>query len=257
MDMDRRNLLELATSAARQAGSLVQHARLEDRSAIATKSSHTDIVTAADGASERLIKEIIRGGRPNDAFLGEEEGEAVGTSGCVWIIDPIDGTVNYSRNYPTYAVSVAAAIDGEVGIGVVYDPSRDELFAAVHGWGAHLNGQRLTISGEVGLHEALVGTGFSYLPGLRREQGQILATLLPSVGDIRRIGSAALEICYVAAGRTDAYFETGVKVWDYAAAALIASEAGVSVLLREKHPHEMILVSKPSLTDALSSIIWK
>lgn len=194
--------------------------------AAATKSTDTDMVTEFDRASERLIVGGIQAARPHDTIVGEEGTDATGTSGVSWCIDPIDGTTNFLYGLPGYAVSIAAAVDGVTTAGAVYVPSSDELFTAVLQGGAHLDGRPIRCSDTVELGQALVATGFAYSPARRAEQARRLTQLLPRIRDIRRLGAAAPDLCNLAAGRVDAYFEEGLGPWDFAAGALIASEAG-------------------------------
>jgi myo-inositol-1(or 4)-monophosphatase len=227
-------LAELAEEAARRAGALLVEGQAR-RHHVDTKSSATDMVTEMDRASEDLIRSLLMTARPHDRFLGEEEGEEEGEvtgsslGGVRWIVDPLDGTTNYLYGFPAWSVSIAAEIDGTVSAAVVYDPARDELFRAVKGEGATAGGQRVRGSTADSLSTALVATGFAYDPGQRAEQARWAAYVLPRVRDIRRAGSAALDLCWVAAGRVDAYYEQGTRVWDWAAGTLVAAEAGAWV----------------------------
>lgn len=200
---------------------------------VVAKSTATDLVTGVDRASERWLVAQIAQDRPDDAVLGEEGGGRPGTSGVRWVIDPIDGTVNFVLGLPQYAVSVAAEVDGTVLAGAVCNPATGELFRAVRGAGAFLDSPtartRLTGPRDVQLARAVVGTGFGYDAHRRARQVEVVARLLPRIADIRRIGAASLDLCAVACGRLDAYFEAGLNPWDFAAGALIASEAGCVV----------------------------
>jgi myo-inositol-1(or 4)-monophosphatase len=234
------SLLDLASETAVAAGQelLSRGGRPE---VVATKSSPTDVVTDADPAAEELIRERIGAARPGDRFLGEEGGEAsAGRAGAGpparvrWIVDPVDGSVNYLYGRPDWAVSIAAELDGTVVAGAVFVPRREELFSAAAGAGAWLtaNGRpavRLACNTGVPLETALVATGFGYAAGRRLVQAEVLRTVLPRVRDIRRSGSCAVDLCSVAAGTADAYYERGVNLWDIAAGALIATEAGAVV----------------------------
>ncbi|MFM2181795.1 MAG: hypothetical protein RJB61_89 [Actinomycetota bacterium] len=206
---------------------MVHRARNEaDEVASDSKSSATDMVTEFDRASERLIVDGILAVRPDDGIVGEEGTGVDGTSGVDWVIDPIDGTTNFVYGLPGYAVSVAATVDGAARVGAVYLPATDELFTAVAGAGARRNGLPIRCSTSADLATALVATGFAYDAARRAVQAARVALLLPTVRDIRRLGAAAADLCHLAAGRLDAYFEQGLGAWDYAAGALIASESG-------------------------------
>jgi len=230
---DPRALLDLAVDTARVAAELVARGRATAAGQVDVKSSPTDVVTAVDKASERLVVGRLLGARPEDGVLGEEGADRPGTSGVRWVIDPIDGTVNFLYGLPIYAVSIAAEVDGQVQAGAVLNAATGELFTATLGGGSFVtvpgadDAVRLESRGPVSLEQTLVGTGFSYRVEERRAQGAVVARLLTRVRDIRRVGSSALDICSVAAGRMDAYYEQGLKPWDHAAAGLIAAEAGV------------------------------
>lgn len=218
-------LLALAEATAREAGALLME-RLPGVRTLETKTSPVDVVTEVDKASEALIVSRILEVRPEDGFLGEEGASRPGTSGVRWVIDPIDGTVNYLYRRPDFAVCIAAEVAGEVVAGVVFNPFIDELFAAALGHGATLNGRPIVVSTETRLAHALCGTGFGYEEAVRKVQGAVVARLVGEVRDIRRAGSAALDLCAVACGRLDIYYERGVRDWDVAAAGLIVREAG-------------------------------
>jgi fructose-1,6-bisphosphatase/inositol monophosphatase family enzyme len=193
-----------------------------------TKSTPTDPVTEFDRAAEALIVDTLRTRRPHDSIIGEEGSGHVGSSGLEWHIDPIDGTVNFVYDLPTWCTSVAVVDrDGSLA-GAVYVPTTDELFTAARGGGATHNGAPIRCSSATGLAAALVGTGFSYSPATRAVQADRLAAMLPRVRDVRRFGSAALDLCMVACGRLDAYFEEHLNSWDLAAGVLIAAEAGAA-----------------------------
>jgi myo-inositol-1(or 4)-monophosphatase len=227
-------LLEIAVDVARDAAATAHRMRAEGVSVAATKSTVTDVVTAADRAVERQVVEALGRLRPGDAVLGEEYGAgdggpAAGTARVRWIVDPIDGTVNYLYGLPYCAVSLAAEVDGEVVAGVVRNVFTGEEWTATAGGGAWRDGRRLRCSTETDLGQALVATGFGYDPGRRAHQARVLAGLIPYVRDIRRQGAAALDLCLVAEGRVDAYYEKGLAAWDQAAGALVAAEAGLRV----------------------------
>jgi myo-inositol-1(or 4)-monophosphatase len=226
--VDPGSLLDLAIATAREAAELVALMRSRGVDVASTKSSPIDIVTEADRACEDLILQRLLGARPDDGFLGEEGDEVVGTSGVTWVVDPIDGTVNYLYGLPNYAVSIAAQQDGRTVAGVVRSPVPDVEYAATLGGGATRNGVPLRVRTTPTLDQALVATGFGYEAPVRERQGQSVARMLPRVRDIRRLGSCALDVCAVASGLCDAYVEEGAHLWDYAAAGLVATEAGAT-----------------------------
>jgi myo-inositol-1(or 4)-monophosphatase len=222
-------LADLALDTARAAAELVRGRAGHGVSVADTKSSDVDVVTEADRAAETLIRDRIRAARPDDAFLGEEAEAEPGTSGVRWIIDPIDGTVNFLYDLPQYAVSIAAELDGEVVAGVVIDVAKGVEYVARPGPDgaiAHRNGAPISVRGPAPLAQRLIGTGFAYRAEVRAVQAAAVARLLPEVRDIRRLGSCALDLCHVAEGRLDGYAEEGVNLWDHAAAGLIARAAG-------------------------------
>ena len=222
-------LLALATEAAIRAGRLLLAARRAPGD-VAVKSSATDPVSEADRRAEELIVGLLRAARPDDGLLGEEGASRSGSSGLRWVVDPLDGTVNYLYGIPAWSVSIACEDDAGALVGVVHDPSHGETFSAVRGEGAHCNGEPIGVRDPVALDRALVATGFSYDAVARREQAAVVARLLPLARDIRRLGSAALDLCAVAAGRVDAYYEATTSRWDWSAGALIAAEAGATVV---------------------------
>lgn len=225
-----RELLALALEAAAGAGALLLEGLSEAPTRVTTKTSLTDMVSDLDRASEALIARTILSARPGDAVLGEEGGlSGPGTSGVRWVVDPLDGTTNYLYRFPAWAVSIAAERDGEVVAGVVHDPTHGETFRAVKDEGAWCNDRALRVEGAATLAVSLVGTGFGYDAATRARQGAELAHVLPLVRDVRRAGAAALDLCWVAAGRLDAYFERGLQPWDLAAGMLVAAEAGAVV----------------------------
>ncbi|MDP9841145.1 myo-inositol-1(or 4)-monophosphatase [Streptosporangium lutulentum] len=225
---DAMSFGRLAEEIAREAGDMLLAKRPARPEVVVTKSSPTDIVTALDQASEDLIRARIRAVRPDDAILGEEGG-STGGGRVRWIVDPIDGTVNFLYGVPEWAVSIAVEVDGEVVAGVVNVVPRGEVFTAVKDEGAWLAGERLRCNAGVPLDRALIATGFGYESRRRQVQAEVLAHVLPRVRDIRRGGSAASDLCSVAAGRVDGYYERGPQYWDYAAGGLIAAEAGARV----------------------------
>jgi myo-inositol-1(or 4)-monophosphatase len=271
---DAETLLRIAVATAAEAGRLLASWRGDERpEVVQTKSSPTDIVTEMDRRAEALITSRIRGYRPADTVLGEEGGQTSGgpageedasLPGRVrWIVDPLDGTVNYLYGLRDWAVSIAAEVDGAVVAGVVEVPRHGETFTAVMGQGAWLHRgevrQALRCSSGVPLDQALVGTGFGYDPGRRRVQGEVAAALLPHIRDIRRGGSAAVDLCSVAAGRLDAFYERGLNYWDFAAGGLIAREAGALVggLAGQPESTSMAVAAGPGLYQQLDTFLCK
>jgi len=272
-----RALLELAERAAREAGDLVERdRRARPVEVAATKSSPTDVVTATDRAAETFIRDLVRRNRPGDALFGEEAGfsdvEAPGErgstaadrTGLTWVIDPIDGTVNYLYGLPIYAISVAV-VDGDPGrpggwrpiAGCVHNPVSGETWTALAGAGAWLDGAPITARQAVPLDRALVGTGFGYLPDRRRDQAEVLLRVLPRVRDIRRLGSAALDLCAVASGRLDAFYERGLNVWDIAAATLVLAESGCRIIGQAgaAASADLVVAGRSPLVDDLLAVL--
>lgn len=252
-------LLALAVSAAREAGELIRARRdAVDRMAVAaTKSSPTDVVTESDTAAEELIREHLLSARPGDGLVGEEGGSVAGESGVRWIVDPIDGTVNYLYGLPQYAVSIAAQLDEDVVAGVVHNPVSGETWTATRGGGAFLDGRRIAESGCDRLELALVATGFGYDAARRARQAEIVRHVLPAVRDIRRAGVASLDLCAVATGRVDAYYERGLAAWDLAAGGLVAEEAGVVVagLHGAQAGSDLVIAAGPGLFSRLHDLL--
>jgi myo-inositol-1(or 4)-monophosphatase len=249
-------LLGLAVETARAAGDLARDGR-ETAMDVQTKSSAVDVVTAMDRAAEALIAERLLGARPLDGMLGEEGADVVGTSGVRWVVDPIDGTVNYLYRIPAWSVSIAAELDGRAVAGAVYVPLLGEMYAATLGGGATCNGQPLRVNAETRLAHSLVATGFGYDSGRRARQGALIAELLPQVRDIRRFGSCAVDLCALAGGRLDAYFERGLQPWDMAAGVLIAREAGARIEGLNGVPSspELLIAANPALFPALHAAL--
>lgn len=234
-DWTLEDLQALAVGAAEEAGQLAQRRRREGAVSVAsTKSSLTDVVTDVDREAEQLLRELLLGARSGDAWLGEETGAshsaaASDESAVRWVVDPIDGTVNFLYGLPGWAVSVAGERSGQTVVAAVVVPATGETFSAIRGAGAYLAGQRLVVSNCSELSQALVATGFAYQPSVRARQGPVVGELVSKVRDIRRMGAAAVDLCSLAAGRVDAYFEAGLNPWDLAAGELIAQEAGAIV----------------------------
>lgn len=252
-------LLDLAEQVARSAGDLLLAGAAGVRVDVTTKTSGTDMVSEMDRASEALIVEGILAARPDDAILGEEGAAREGTSGVRWIIDPLDGTTNYLYRHPTWSVSVGVEVDGRVEVGVVAAPGLGETFTALRGRGAWLNGVPIAVTGERDLARALVGTGFGYLSARRARQAAVLPHLLPLVRDIRRNGVASLDLCWVACGRLDAYFEAGGQPWDVAAGLLVATEAGAVARGLAGGPpvHDSVVAAAPGIADALMDLLTR
>jgi myo-inositol-1(or 4)-monophosphatase len=274
---DEAELLELAIEAARMAGALLlERVRHGAEREVTSKSTPTDLVSEADVASQRAIRELLRERRPADGFLGEEEGESEqGTSGLRWVVDPLDGTVNFLFGIPQWCVSVAVGDQAGTIAGAVFDPNRDELFSATRDGPAELSGPRGVVALKPGsgtdpehqpgaagpvadaLASAMVATGLAYDAGVREAQAQVLARLAPRVRDIRRFGSAALDLAWTAAGRFDAYYERSVKQWDIAAGALVCERAGLEIHELQAHGELPwgILAAPPALAEPLLQVV--
>ncbi|GLZ38757.1 inositol monophosphatase family protein [Actinokineospora sp. NBRC 105648] len=257
MGSTEQHLAEIALTVAAEAADLARTTRGSAIRDVGTKSTSTDVVTAADHAAEQLIRDRLAALRPGDAVLGEEAGGAAG-SGVTWVVDPIDGTVNYLYGYPWYAVSVAAQVNGASVAGAVVEPASGRRWTAARGHGSWLDGERLRVSAPAGLDVALLATGFAYAPERRRAQAAAVARLLGRVRDIRRSGSAALDLCAVAAGWVDAYCERGLSRWDWAAGALIAQEAGAVVDLPGAAPElgaDAVFAAAPEIAGPLRAAL--
>lgn len=254
---DPAELLRVATSVAEEAGDLLLDRLNQERTAVSTKSSLTDMVTDADRASEALILRRLNEGRSGDEVLTEEAGELPGTTRVRWVVDPLDGTTNYLYRFPAWSVSVAAQLDGVTVAGAVRDPARRITFSALAGHGSWQNGQALLLPSPPPLERALVGTGFAYDARRRAWQARVLTAVLPAVRDIRRAGSAALDLCFVAAGHLDAFYESGIQPWDRAAGLLVASEAGAWVGGLDGGPPttELTIATHPALADPLHQLL--
>lgn len=262
-DPNPTELLDLALEAARRAGALLRDGRPAGLGVAATKSSPIDVVTEMDIAAEKLITGFLTEHRPQDGFLGEEGASSEGTSGIRWVIDPLDGTVNYLYNLPTWAVSIAAERDGERVVGVVEAPMRGETYLAVLGGGARAVGGVFGEGGELRcrpappLDQALVSTGFNYVTSVRAHQADVAQRLIPRLRDIRRSGSAAVDLCDVASGRLDGYYERGLHPWDLAAGELIAREAGALTGGRPGLPADgdLTVAASPGVFEPLQSLL--
>lgn len=250
-------LLDLALEAARRAGELLRDGRPADLGVAATKSSPIDVVTEMDIAAEKLITGFLAERRPEDGFLGEEGASTAGTSGVRWVIDPLDGTVNYLYGLPTWAVSIAAERDGEAVVGVVEVPMRGETYRAVRGGGAFANDKPVLCRPAAPLDQALVSTGFNYVATVRSHQADVAQRLIPRLRDIRRSGSAAVDLCDVAAGRLDGFYERGLHPWDLAAGDLIAREAGALTGGRpgQRPSYDLTVAASPGVFEPLQSLL--
>ncbi|MEU4794637.1 inositol monophosphatase family protein [Streptomyces sp. NPDC023327] len=253
----KAELLDVALEAAHRAGTFLRDGRPDDLGVAATKSSAVDVVTEMDIASEKLITEFLAERRPADGVLGEEGASLAGTSGVQWVVDPIDGTVNYLYGRPDWSVSVAARKDGETLVGVVHAPMRGETYRAVLAQGAFVGDRPAHVRPAPPFEQALVGTGFGYLTERRERQAEVARRLVPRVRDIRRGGSAAIDLCDVATGRLDAYYERGLHPWDFAAGDLIAREAGALTGGRPGEPlsGELAIAAPPGLFEALQGLL--
>lgn len=263
-DPEPQALADLARSIAEEAAGLLLSGRGRV-TVVQTKSSPTDVVTEMDEAAEKLIRGRLQAARPGDSILAEEGG-LTGVGGRVrWIVDPLDGSVNYLYGLPDWAVSVAAEVGGTVVAGVVCAPLRDSVFTATLGGGAWLHSgspagpRRLACRSGAQLAGALIATGFGYAAARRAEQGKVVAALLPQARDIRRGGSAAIDLCSVAAGQVDGYYEQGVHAWDIAAGALIATEAGAVVGGLDGQPagEAMTIAAAPALFAELAGVLGR
>jgi myo-inositol-1(or 4)-monophosphatase len=250
---DPRPLVDIATAIGREAGALVQRMRASAVVSFDTKSTSTDVVTEADRASEQLVRTRLSELRPGEPVLGEEEGGTV-VEGLTWVVDPIDGTVNYLYGIPWYSVSIAAQLDGESVAGAVVEPATGRVWTAARGHGAFLDGVPLEVSATTDLSLSLLGYGFAYRAERRQRQADAWAAMATRVRDLRRAGAASLDLCSVAAGRLDAYAEHGLGRWDWAAGALIAAEAGAVVRLPGSSPElgeDATFAAAPGIADAM------
>ena len=250
-------LLALAAATAREAGDQLRVAFARTDLVFSAKSTPTDPVSEADHAAEALIRERLTAARPGDGILGEEEGDAAGTSGVRWVVDPLDGTVNFLFGIPQWAVSIAAEDEHGTIAGVVYDPMRDELWSVERDGPARCGDTVLEGSRQTDLAHAMFATGFGYESEVRAIQGATIARILPCVRDIRRLGSAALDLAWTAAGRYDVFYERGLKTWDLAAGALLCRRAGMEVVILEPAPPlpSGVLVAAPALVGPVRALL--
>ena len=244
-----KDLKDIAVEIAKSAGALLM--QRPEQLDISTKSSDIDIVTQMDRASERFIVDAILKARPDDGIIGEEGADRPSKSGYTWVIDPIDGTVNYLYNMAGWSVSIAVKDQNGTVVGVVYSPTIDSLYTATRGGGAFLNGSKISCNDPIELNRALIATGFAYRSELRKEQVVQFNDLILKIRDYRRNGSAAIDICHVASGQVDGYYEMGLLEWDRAAAELIASEAGAKISVHG----ELTIAAGPYLYGKLSEVL--
>jgi myo-inositol-1(or 4)-monophosphatase len=258
-EYDVHELCAHAARIAAEAAALVADVRRTGLSDVSTKSTETDVVTAGDRASERLIRERLDAVWPGVPVLGEEEGGSTADHGLSWAVDPVDGTVNYLYGLPWYAVSIAAQVDGVSVAGVVAEPASGRVWTATRGHGAFLDGERLSVSAATRLDLSMVATGFAYSAQRRARQAAVWSRMLPRVRDIRRPGASSLDLCSVAAGWVDAYVEHGLHRWDWAAGALIAEEAGAVVRLpgtaEDGLGDDAVFVASPGIADDLRAAL--
>jgi len=247
--------LDLAMRAARAAGDVLMTFYGRPAVGVSAKSSSTDLVSDADREAERTIRELLESERPDDGLVGEEGSRAQTASGRRWVVDPLDGTINFLYGFPAWAVSVALEDEDGLAVGVVHSPISGETFHAVRGEGAFLGERRLHVREGRPLERALVATGFSYESEQRAVQADVIRELLPRARDIRRAGAAALDLAWLAAGRVDAFFERGLKPWDWAAGRLLVEEAGGAVEWIEDDWPGMVAASSPELLAELRAFL--
>ncbi|MDQ3958147.1 MAG: inositol monophosphatase [Actinomycetota bacterium] len=251
------DLLDLAVHAAHEAGRLLARRFASAPTGVRTKSTSTDLVSDADTEAERAILDVIRAARPGDGWLGEEGAAGESRSGLTWVVDPLDGTVNYLFRIPVWAVSIAVDDGDGTLAGVVHDPLRGETFSATRGGGAFLNGDRISVRETEDLETSLIGTGFAYDRATRAAQAEVVARVLPRVRDVRRAGSAALDLCSVACGRFDGFYEANMERWDKAAGILLVEEAGgvTSTLPNPVAGSDGVVAAGPALHPQLADLV--
>lgn len=253
------SLLDLAERAARAAGDMLRERASGPAEGVSSKSSPTDLVSDADRDAEELLIELISSERPDDGFVTEESEGRASESGVDWILDPLDGTVNFLFRIPWWCVSVAARDETGVVAGAIYQPNLDEMFSAARGDGAFLNGAPMKVSDRDRIDRALIGTGFSYVPEARAEQAQIVARVIPRARDVRRFGSAALDLAHLACGRLDGFYEAPLEEWDKAAGLLLVTEAGgvVTPLPAPQGLTTGAIASGPKIHGALVALVTR
>jgi myo-inositol-1(or 4)-monophosphatase len=255
---DPAELLALAEPIALEVGDHLRTSLAGEGPAITSKSTPTDLVTELDTWAEAHIARRILAARPDDAIQGEEGADVAGTSGVTWCIDPIDGTVNFVHAIPGFCVSIAAQVDGRSVAAVVASPLHDEVFTATLGGGAACNGQSIRCAEPPSLARAVVATGFGYDPARRTRQAEVVTRVIGQIADIRRFGAAAVDLCWVACGRVDGYWEVGLNPWDHAAGSLIAREAGAVVTgaIAGTEPSERFtLAAAPAIWADLAAVL--
>ena len=244
----------VASKAARAAAEIVTAAYGQPRP-VGHKSSPTDVVTQTDLRAEKRVRAVLLEATPAAGILGEEGGTTAPGARLQWVIDPLDGTINFVYGVPLFAVSIAASVDGDVVAGAVVDVLRAELFSAHHGGGARLDGGQISVSSCSSLPQALVTTGFAYRAELREIQGEVAHRVLSRARDLRCFGSTALELCWVACARVDGYFQRSTEIWDRAAGALIAEEAGARVEMPCPENDDLVLATSPGVFEDLRAVI--
>jgi myo-inositol-1(or 4)-monophosphatase len=247
--------LEAIASTTAQAAAEIVTAAYGQPRPVGSKSSPTDIVTQTDLRAEELVRRLLLDATPDAGLLGEEGGKVAPGARLQWVIDPLDGTINFLYGVPLFGVSIAAAVDGEVVAGAVVDVQRGELFSAHRGGGARRDGQAISVSSCTELPQALVTTGFSYRAELREVQGEVAHRLLSRARDLRCFGSSALELCWVACARVDAYFQHGTEIWDRAAGVLIAEEAGARVELPCPENDDLTIAAGPGVFEGVRELV--
>ncbi|MBM3467996.1 MAG: inositol monophosphatase [Alphaproteobacteria bacterium] len=250
----KRNIKSLVTrcaTTARKAAKYLPSTKSQELLKVVNKGPYREEVTLYDKELEKKILHNLSLQEGNDGYLGEETGHNEGKSGIKWIIDPIDGTSNFIRRIPAYVISIAAEVDGQIVAAAIYDPSHRETFTAGLGLGAKCNGYNINASNTCQLSDAIISTGFSKNPEIRLKQAKLISRLLPKVRDIRSSGSAALDLCWLAAGRLDAYYEQDLRYWDLAAGSLIASEAGVDIVVHG----DFVSGAAPAISQQLNNFL--
>jgi myo-inositol-1(or 4)-monophosphatase len=252
VQVNLEELLGIAQRAASMAAAVHRKAQ-QSRFDVGTKSSPADLVTAVDLEAEQQLVSVIRRARPDDAILGEEGADVPGITGVRWVIDPLDGTTNFVYDYPAHAVALGVEIDGRRALGVVHDTYHDRVYSGIIGTGSRCDERPLAVGTETALSRALIGTGFLPTLAMRNTQGDILRQLLPLVRDVRRSGCPALDLCAVAAGNLDGYYESGLGRWDIVAGAAIAEAAGARVIELQSTvlPQPLLVAANAQLLEAL------